>query len=281
MPDKNSPTSDMQRIAAYADGELAGSEQEQFRQRCQDDPHAADQVRYQQQLRQACGRVMSKPACCPAGLREMIESQVAAAPDPTVGSPVLARIGRWMPLAVAAVLAIAAVAIYQSPLLTPGPPGGATMAQAMPASYVDRFETRHDECSRSLELLHDDPDLPNDLTLLPESLQRRFGQPVPTLDLSRLGYKFAGVGKCATPGSGAVHLVYLADPSTDHSDAVSLWLRPDDGSLPIEPGLVYTRPSTEPDHHLLIWKTDGMVYYLLGDQPQALAVVVQTLRNVS
>ncbi|MCC6680878.1 MAG: hypothetical protein IT445_08240 [Phycisphaeraceae bacterium] len=272
MSDKQSPITDMKRIAAFADGELSGQDNLDLLEQSQQDASAAKRIRHQQQLLRACRRVMREPMGCPEDLRQRVAAMAEQQMAPADHSPaVLARIGRWIPAAIAALLLLAAVGVYQSA------PHSQQATELFPVSLVDRFDGRHHLCSQSISNMISDPDLPNNLDQLPEKLQEKLGQPVPGLDLSAVGYTFQAVGRCSIPGDNAVHLIYKADASTDHEDAISLWIRADDGRLPIEPGRLHASYGSHRNEKLLVWRHGGMVFYLLGDDPSQLEAVAQAL----
>ncbi len=272
MSDKQPPITDMQRIASFADGELSGHDNLHLLEQSQQDPKVAQRIRHQQQLLRACRRVMREPMGCPEDLRQRVAAMAEQQEEPADHSPaVLARIGRWIPAAIAALLLLAAVGVYQAV------PHSKPTADLFPVSQVDRFDSRHHLCSQTISALISDPDLPNNLDQLPAKLQEKLGQPVPGLDLSALGYDFQAIGSCSIPGDNAVHLIYKADPATGRHDSISLWIRADDGRLPIEPGRLHASYGSHDDEKLLVWRHGGMVFYLLGDDPSRLEAVAKAL----
>jgi len=280
----NTPTPmEMRRVAAFADGELEGEEHLQMLEKSQCCRETAARIRHQQQLRRACERVMmkQKEACdCPCALKERISALCADEACESTRS-VLGRIGRWAPALVAAVLLLGVVYLYRDAFTGTGIAGNVPIETIIPVAQAERFNTRHATCSKSVDTLYNVHKYPGSLTALPQSVAAQLGTPVPALDLTSLGYRFAGAGDCLIPGTESVHLVYKADPASGHSDSVSLWMCPDKGDLPLAEGTIYTRGCPKSNHKLLIWKRGGVVYYLLGDEADRTEVIANSLQHTS
>lgn len=280
-----------QQLAAHADGELDSETSRRIDERLSQDPAAARRVEAHRQLRTSVARVMSGPTYrAPAELYAAIadlarsvqdesDAPVAepTAPQADAGPPVLARIGRWLPAAVAAVLLIGALVIFNNNRNQP--PGTPWMqsANVLNASLVKRFADRHIQCSYDEDNLEGTTRFPQNLTQLPGALSDYLHTTIDpkTLDLSALGYHFDAVGLCILPGEGSVHMIYqtqATDPNTEPK-SLSLWLRPYmlDGSngpsdMPtLEEDKLYASPATDTAHPMLVWRHGKMAYYLLGD----------------
>jgi anti-sigma factor RsiW len=269
-------------LSAFADGELDPQQSLEVLEQMSTDPQAARQVMHQQQLRQAVARAMDDPTGqIPAALRQRLTelAKTVPEPQPPMDSGPLARLGRWIPAAVAALLFIAAVLTFNASRDSSGPAPG-----IIPAAKVDEFAARHVACSRLVEALHQDPALPTSITELPEALAQRFGQGSPGLDLTPVGYLFDRVGACTVPGRGAVHLIYRAAPETGRDDSISLWLRSDDGRLKLEADKLYTYSRTtsgqERAHPLAVWRQGDLIYWVTGDSLFGVKQVVGVLRGV-
>ena len=148
-------------------------------------------------------------------LRQSIRAAAdgAGSSSQTLAEPVIGRIGRWMPTAVAAGLLLGAMAYVNSGQWSRNGNGGGASSVAsaaiIPAADRLRFQSRHVRCTSSLEMLHGIEQFPQDLKVLPGNLARHLGGSLtPSLDLSSIGYKFYGIGQCVVPGTGSVHLIY-------------------------------------------------------------------------
>ncbi|MBL8745991.1 MAG: hypothetical protein JNK58_06495 [Phycisphaerae bacterium] len=91
-------------------------------------------------------------------------------------------------------------------------------------------------------------------------------------ELARLGYRFAGLGRCAVPGRGrSAHLLYAPDPAiAPGAPSVSLFVQEDTGELAIDPNCRYVHRPTDPaapsrtTPGVTMWRQDGLVYYLVA-----------------
>jgi len=283
-------------LAAFADGELDVEQNLKVLGQMAMDPTNTRRVLHQQQLRKACAKAMDGPAYrCPDALRARV-AELTAARTPAAAladagppandaaseapSPVLARIGRWLPAAVAAVLLLGATAVFFSPRA-----GDLSSADTIVnASQLDKFGRRHTSCSQDPTRLRAGIESPRDVAALPGTIDDFFGDRAGSidtaLDLSILGYDFQRVGVCAIPGKGAVHVVYRAAEGTDHGRAVSLWIKPDAGDLSITPNILYTARAAD-GKPVLIWKRNGRVYYLFGDQTDDAAKAAELLAGLT
>lgn len=295
MEPKDTPESTDDLIAALADGELDLRGRPDLLARLTQDAQTTRQVAYQQQLKQACAKVMDTPETrCPADLAAKLSampveqddrSAVTAAPATSgggsaSGSPVLARIGQWVPAAIAAVLLIAATVVF-----TQAGNGGASsagVASLLSAGQVAQFDTRHSDCAVKPEILkrHNDFGEATDFEQLPGKLGEYFQTSTDgmSLNLSGVGYDYQLTGVCNLPGNGAVHIVYRHHD--DPSRAISLWVKPDDGGLDkLEPNRVYVEAGETLDRPVIVWRKTGLIYYLVGDSLQDAHEAVDALRD--
>ncbi len=266
-----------QRLAAFADGELDGTQNLEVLRRLERDPATADRIAQHQKLRQAVAGVMDDSGYkAPAELRDRISQLAQTTPTETDSqsplathghhSPVLAVIGRWMPAAVAAVLLIGALVALNTVLNSrPGPL--IKSANILNASVVDQFGDRHVKCSRKLTPMVGTDQFPQDLTELPGALSEYFSQPVnpEVLNFSALGYEFDVAGLCIIPGKGSVHVIYRSQAPTGQTDTLSLWLRPFEQGSGIQPDKLYATKATQETYPMIVWRHSDMVYYLVGD----------------
>jgi len=289
-------------IRAYADGELPADEQAAFTERLAREPELMQRVLHEQRLRAACAKSIKEQAPAPpADLKDRIaalaeaESEAEAAqpgqatppvppaqPSQGVQPDVVGRIGgvlRWVPLAAAAVLLLAAVAVYQA-----GDASDPTRAQitriGLNDAQAELFALRHSRCSRDPGELHQDPDLPRRVDELHEAVATRFNAPVTGLDLSGIGYRFLKVGPCTIPGQQSLHLIYEATNPTDgQPHRISLWVMPTPGNSQLSPGKVHRVSLPGSDLPMVLWAHGGMNYYLVADTHLDAEAAAEALRN--
>jgi hypothetical protein len=277
-------------LAAFADGELDGEQNLKVLEQVKQDPAAADRVTGHQKLREAVARAMDEPAHkAPADLRdklaELARTVLADYPAATplqAPSPVLARIGRWAPAAVAAVLMVGAlVAISINTANNAGPGAMISSASILSTSMVERFGNRHVKCATKAEPMYGVDQFPQNLTELPGALSEYFHQPIDpqVLNLSGLGYTFDVAGLCVLPAKGAVHMLYQPQTPTDQSDSLSLWMRPHDEVSIIEADKLYASPATETEHPMIAWRHGSMDYYLVGDDYETVQEAFDAIRS--
>lgn len=259
---------------AYADGELDHAGSIRVVEQMAEDPLAAKAVLHQQQLRAAVGRVMNDdavtaPEALRASLRGLAANTLGEATPPAARPSVIGRIGFWMPLTAAAGILIG-VLVSATLFDNPGSSSGGGYAVATPllsSAQVSYFTSRHNLCATSPDALMDDPDLPQSIAALPDALRQKFGTAPVGLDLSTLGYVFDAVGPCNVPGSGSVHLVYQPMPDSGHAGPISLWIRPSNPGLDLEPDKIHQVNPDANDHPVLVWRSGGLDYWLVGDSP--------------
>ena len=293
------PQTPAELLAALADGELDLSQSPQARQLLSEDPQAAVQIACQQQLRRSVAAAMDGPAMrCPEDLRASLHEMAAEAdassdlsqtPPPTpaasmppyTGEPVLARIGRWAPAAVAAVLLVAATAVF----FATGTGGlGQPGTAVLDVQAVQTFGHRHTLCaSDPSERLVGHERFGDSLEQLPGNLNDYFSRSADglSLDLSSAGYEYQLTGVCSLPGSGSVHIVYQNKSNPDQM--MSLWVIPaqQEISEQMEAGRVYVEAAADLDHPVILWEDNGLLFYLVGDSLQDAQNAVQTLRDTA
>ncbi len=256
------------RVAALADADTDAPMDVAARESAAADAggqEALDQrITEQNRLREACSRVMDSPAHrCPDALRAQLTQ--AHTPPPAV-------IGRIMPsrwigaVAAAALIAVSTVAVVGAlKTLRPGPQATSmSIVQVINTDQAARFDRRHEVCGSDPSALFQNQLFPETLAGLKNGLTDVLDGSLDSvqLDLSALGYRYRGAGHCTVPGSGAVHVVY----GNDQGQALSLWLRPDDGRLDLAQGQVYGPPADGPQAgRIMVWRENGMVLYLVGD----------------
>ena len=204
----------------------------------------------------------------------MADASETRAPRPGV----LAKIGRWAPLAAAAVLLLAALGLYlqSDARWADGLRLGTQASSILPASMARQMDQRHGVCSSDTTELLRHAMFPDSVRELPAAVARQLdasGRGVVPLDLSVLGYRYVRAGECNVPGEPAAHIVYHADAASSQRDganeppALSLWITPDRGQFDaIDDGRVFMARITETRHPVMLWKRGGLVYLLLGEK---------------
>ncbi|XAM00871.1 hypothetical protein OT109_05690 [Phycisphaeraceae bacterium D3-23] len=301
---ENTPSTTPEMLAALADGELDLRDCPDALAKISADSQGAQRIAFQQQLRRSVASAMDGPSMrCPDALRSQIESLAisttthgeapAAQPPPPAqpaplpavhsvaphGQPaVIGRIGRWAPAAVAAVLLIAATAVFFSGG-SDSPAGPAT--PILDARTVQTFGTRHMHCADNpADTLKESDRFGHGVDELPTTLDDYFSRSVDgvAFDLSAVQYDYQLAGVCNIPGSGAVHLVYRHH---DHPErAMSLWIVPANEEITrnMQQGRVYVETATGLDHPVILWEDNGLIFYLVGDSLEDVQHAVETLR---
>ncbi len=301
---------DTREVMAFSDCEMAEGDRINMLDRIASDGELAKQIKHQQQLKTKIARCMTEDeSCkCPDVLKDKIAGMFAEAEGighaaglnltqanegnrwstMTGGSDIIGKIGRWAPAAVAAVFFISAAIVMYAPRSSNGlVPKGASLGGnqlvggVIPPSMVNMFEKRHVGCSREVQTLHQDPNLPRKIEALPGALSARFNSSTNGLDLRGIGYVFDRVGQCTVPGNVGVHLIYQAEPGTGHRDAISLWIAPVTPELKVAEGKVYEISGREKAHPILMWRQGEMGYYLVGDSLEATQKAADQLRQDS
>lgn len=299
MDPKDTPKTTEELLAALADGELDLRDHPEVLAQLPQDVQTAQQIARHQQLKQAVGRAMDRPEMkCPADLAVSInaiadEGESASSDTATpvapaqganpayTGPPVVGRIGRWMPSAVAAVLLIAATVMF---IQSGATRSGDNFASLMSASKVQQFDRRHGDCAAKPEILkqHERFGEAKDLEHLPGKIGDYFKTSTDgmKLNLSGVGYDYKLTGACSLPGNGAVHIVYRHHD--DASRAISLWIKPaKDEHDKLKEGQVYSIGGGDPLHPVIFWRQGDLMYYLIGDSLEDCDKAVKELRQAA
>jgi anti-sigma factor RsiW len=297
QPESNKPTTLDEMIRALADGELDFRDQPEVLAKIAEDPKAAQRLAQEQRLKQACAKAMDGPEMkCPnelAGkLLALANSGGAKAPTPATttssqntayaGPPVLARIGRWAPAAVAAVLLVAAGVLFTQA----NPSASGINAQAVTFHTPEKIEQltgRHFDCAERPDRLKN----PNqfggdDFEQLPGKLSDYFDTDANqlALNLDGIGYDYQLTGTCSMPGSGAVHIVY--HKHEDPAKSISVWIVPvSEEHKALQSGRVYTEVSGDVLRPVIFWRDGGLLYYVVGDSIEDADKAVQQLRQAA
>ena len=258
-------------LPAFADGELDIQQNLDVLEHMAINPMATRRVMHQQQLREAIKRTLHRHTpTAPESLKLKLQELSHRTPcttEPTTHpgttrhrmrpTSLLARIGRWTPVTVAALLFVSALAVLGTANRSHG---------AIPQARYAMFAHRHTRCSRQVRYLNHTELFPQNLENLPEAMARFLGNTVAIdLDLSPAGYEFLAIGQCDVPGDQSVHLVYR-NPTAPHNQGnLSLWIRQHTGNPDIEPNRLYLMTGSNATSPMLLWQQDKMIYYLVGD----------------
>ncbi|MGB0768595.1 MAG: hypothetical protein ACPGYV_12920, partial [Phycisphaeraceae bacterium] len=220
-----------------------------------------------------------------AGAMGSVAPTSPPAPAPGYAGPlVLARIGRWAPSAVAAVLLIAAGVLFTQSY-APGPGSLNTQAASfLTVDQVQSFTGRHFDCAEQPERMKQAERFGTvtEFDALPGKLGEYFETSTDGMKLSLdgIGYDYQLTGACSLPGSGAVHIVYRNQADPDQ--AISVWIKPIDASQDtLEPGRVYVEAGQDLAHPVIFWRKGDLLYYLVGDSLQDCDKAVQALRQAA
>jgi|GEM_PF-2010856 len=298
------------KLMALADGELSPADQAQLFAKLQEGRtksqtvDVANAVLQHQSVRQACQRAGEQAfgGGCPDELQAKLRAMAvdttgdtdAGVSDaqPEALAPVIGRIGpslvsRWLPSAVAALLLVSALIVFN---IDRGISGDGSGAQILSVSTVDRLARRHITCAndpiqmQASGLLTEPAqvDLPKAVT----SLMKSDGvSPVSLgLDLIPAGYEFVAVGPCNAPGADSVHLLYRKIGSINSmATMLSVWLQParvSDAAASLEDNRVYTI-----DQHgcspVRVWKQGGMVVYVAAESESDCMMASKAVRGES
>jgi len=282
-------------LMAYADGELDAAAGERVRQYLLADPQAAAKVKLHQQLRAAGCRACKAGVEVPVPLQQRIQGLANAPEYDDRGYPLNAAAkaeshaesqfatDKWQSplkmdnrrrfgfrLIAAAALLFVGLGTVAMILM---PERGMTVVKDSPllkVSLIDSTAAVHNECSHHAS--HFGPGFPEKVEELPQSLRQYLGHDAKVPDLSKLGYKFAGAGPCQIPGGKTAHLLYRPISGGNITTfTVSLFVQADTGQLPIDSGKVYFAEDKIYNTPMIIWRGDGVLYFLVGENNNQLS----------
>ncbi|MEM9348529.1 MAG: hypothetical protein AAGB26_18320 [Planctomycetota bacterium] len=299
MQHDNTPKTMDEMLLAMADGELDFSDQPQVLAKIAEDPKTAHRLAYEQRLKAACAKAMDGPEMkCPNELAGKLLELAAepakktapaettapkqSAPAPYAGPPVIARIGRWVPAAVAAVLLLAAGVLFSQASRTTGGLDPST-ASSLPVETIQQFAGRHFDCAERPDRLKNPSQFgsASDFEQLPGVLGDYFDTSADklSLNLDGIGYEYQLTGTCSMPGSGAVHIVYHKQDNPEQS--ISVWIVAADNAKfgKLEEGRVYSEVGDNLLKPVIFWRDGGLLYYLVGDSIEDCDKAVQQLRR--
>lgn len=281
-------------IRAAADGELTDAQVAEFECLCAERDCTKDRVRFEQTLRECCGRVMKASPCCSESLRARVKaiaaetrsepsSGDAAGPFPaTTGPEAMAATTRersfWrrspgMMAAAAVLLSVAGVLIWQASTLPAGPlPPGMTRTEVAYRDRVAGFVSgEHSRCTKNASAAEAKLVL-RDAEAARAHFANAFGMTQVSLkaDPADAGsISFWGAGDCHVPGSAkSAHVRFDAVAPDGTPVRLSLFVMPDNQRLPIEPGTTYrvgSEACAKSGVSLYAWREGELVYLLVSE----------------
>lgn len=274
-------------IRAAADGELTDAQVAEFERLCAERNCTQDRVKFEQTLKDCCGRVMNAP-CCTEALRVKV-LRIAAETRPTnpelAPAPASSRaeamahttrqqaVWRRSPgmVAAAAVLAGAAgVLVWQATRVpTSQAPVGWNAEQVSYREQVSGFvANEHGRCCKSKEaadakLVIRDPEKAR------QHLTDLFGLPADTVTPGADFVRFFGGGDCHVPGTDrSAHLRFDAVTPEGETVRLSLFVAPDQQKLPMDEGVTYavaSKACLDTGLGLYAWRSNGILYLLVSE----------------
>lgn len=276
-------------IRAAADAELTAEQVAEFERLCAERDCTQDRVKFEQTLRECCGRVMAAP-CCSESLRQRIRAMaeqtrgvavagVAEAPSlPERMAPATRSVSFWrqspgMAAAAALLLSVAGVLVWQAARHpSVAPPAGMTHQQVSYRDQVAGFLAgEHQRCCRSdraaqAKLVH------KDLPSARAHFATAFGVDPTRLEAATVEageVNFWGGGDCHVPGSTrSAHLRFDAVSPDGESLRLSLFVMPDNQRLPMQDGVTYRLNAAACDRAgvaVYAWRDEGLMYLLVSE----------------
>ncbi|MEQ8770286.1 MAG: hypothetical protein RIB60_07235 [Phycisphaerales bacterium] len=277
-------------LRAGADDELTPAEQARLDEHLAANGGDAARVAFERGLRAACGKAMGGERC-PDALRATIE-RIVAESNPVYGEGIEAKATEtrsasfWSSprfvgvvgaaAAIALMFAIGGVLVGQPGASNSGnqlASGGATSDLQYVAyrNQVSRFvANEHNRCWESEEVTNRKFVMTG--STLADEFRNQLGSEVhiPALDQPVEQIKFRGGGKCHLPKTDAtLHLRWdVAGEGGEPATAVSMFVAPDNGMLPLSEGVTYEINGKEcgaEGASLLVWTKGGMTFFLVSD----------------
>lgn len=232
-------------------------------------PDDLNRVHFERTLRQAVARVMREPARAPAAIRDRVADALREA---TADEPAARLRLRTWPLAAAAAILIAATLFFSTQRANIFGPESEQAFEVRVATFIDKQHSGCADCSETFarkmqtRLLNEAEEL---------VLHTVGDVPAPGLDLSNVGYDFAGIGKCGVPGAGrSVHLMYRSS-SGEH---VSVFVQQYTGVRAMEEGRQRLLACKKTGHTPIVcWRAGPLILYVKSPADAARDAVAAAL----
>ncbi|RMH27133.1 MAG: hypothetical protein D6693_05910 [Planctomycetota bacterium] len=266
-------------IRAGADGELAGAELDALHDLLESDPTTADRLAAERTLRARVARAMWAPDRAPDSLRdeirELFRRQRAADAGARRTHPFRIAGPTW--LAVAASLALlTAVAVVSRWPIAPAPWPTASLApNAHLVHAADFILAEHERCS-AFDDYFEHKFTVRDRAGAAAAAEDLLGAAPAIVELDDLGYRFAGLGRCAVPGPGvSLHILYAPADGADRP-TLSLFVQREAGREALESGVRY-RVERAGGATVYAWRVGELLYYLFSPDARVEAHAAQAL----
>lgn len=260
-------------VCAAADDALTADQRRALESLRQSDPLIDDRIAFESAISHRINQNLSAPVSAPASLRASIQDLFAQERDAVVG-PVSTRSGAfwaskpttWLAVAASILLLVSVGVVMNSSVGSKlGPPVGAPFA----AQLVDASNfivAEHNQCSAFDSYFERKFTVRNDADVS-DAVVQLLGNPPTRIKLDQAGYEFVGMGKCTVPGAGeSVHMIYR--PIDQSRPTLSLFVQQASARPDIKVGVRY-RLSTPVGAPVLVWKKQGLIYYLFSPDPTA------------
>lgn len=266
-------------LRAAADDELTAEQSERLQRAIEARPELAERIEFEKELRRRVGVAMNEPRRAPEHLRNTVQRTLRAEPmggeeesEPaTVGpAPTWKRAfwsRRWTWAAAAVAVLTAGVVLMQTPWLSlRGGPTIAINGEPRFVGLVSYVAGEHERCSSFGEYFQEKFQARR-LDQAREEAANILDQSPERISLNTTGYRLAGLGRCNVPGAGAsVHALYR--PGDQGRSTLSLFVQREWAGLGLESGVCY-QVTSETKPPVLVWKHEGLVYYLFSPDAEA------------
>lgn len=270
-------------IRAAADGELSPEQQRALDQARGVDPRVDGAIAFERGLRDAVRDAMG-PVAAPSGLRQRVRGAIAS--DDGSLPEQLAEHTRersfWgarrltSALAALIVLTLGAALVFQAYALSK--PALNASQQAYQQEVASFVANEHGRCCGSTDAARNKLSI-SDPTEAASALSDLMGHAVSLpCQNRRPEIRFDGAGPCGIPGNGpSAHVMYHP---TDGGPKISIFMKPDSGELPFQPGKTYTLDTKKcgvAGTRIIAWVNDGLVYYAVFDETPGCEKVFEDL----
>jgi hypothetical protein len=301
--DQGQPMNIAALLRASADGELTDCQCEQLDAYLVENPEARSQIGFENALKDCCNRAMSKPPCpdalrakivamagdVPAAIESRTEDQAYAQriedTSSYTKSPSFWSRSPMMGIAAALLIVVAGTLFWQVTSFTSN--NAPNHLNPQQASYYNRVSefvvNEHSRCCD--EKMAEAKLIEHDISQANNYFSQAFGSELVIPDMEEVGgqVEFYGGGDChvpSTPRSG--HLRFDAITPNGGRIALSLFVSPDPGLLPLEEGITYAinaKACEDAGTRLFAWVNDGIQYLLVSEASDEMCAQVRSLMN--